>query len=218
MFSSFLLARFFGIKLHVQWITLLMIAIFFCLDRVQGMYMLIGILSIIPHEYGHSLAARRMGNKIGDILITPLGGMANVSIRPFDPRNELLVTLAGPAVNCVICFVAVIGLLIFDNPALNSALICVGAVNLVLVVFNLLPIFPLDGGRIFRASLAYFIQEPHATRIACVVSMVMCGALGMFGILTANILMIFMAFFIFNLSRIEYEMMCKAVAQRDSQD
>ena len=219
MFASFLADRFFGIKLYIQWITLLMVAILFCLNREQGIYMLVGFLSIIPHEYGHSLAARKMGNTVGDILITPLGGMANVSIRPFDPRNELLVTIAGPAVNCVICLAATLALFIpWDNQIYQSSLICVAAVNLVIVIFNLLPIFPLDGGRIFRASLAYFIQEPRATKIACGVSMMMCIALGSFGIFSRNIMMVLMAGFIFGLSRIEYEMMCRAVEKRDLQD
>lgn len=218
MFSSFLLARFFGIKLYVQWITILMIAVLFYLNREQGMYILVGLLSIIPHEYGHALVARRMGNKIGDILITPLGGMANVSLRPFDPTNELFVTLAGPAVNCVIFLLSVIGLFVCENLAVRSALICVASVNLIIVIFNLLPMFPLDGGRIFRASLAYFIKEPMATQIACSVSMLMCIALGSFGIFSGSPLTVIMAVFIFFLSKVEHEMMCKAVAERDLND
>lgn len=125
------------------------------------------------HELGHSFMARRFGVEVRRILLLPIGGMAEFDSIPKEPRKEILIALAGPAVNFVI-----IGLLLpfvsfpsdwnpgYFEPTLADLLRHVLAVNLVMGLFNLVPVFPMDGGRVFRAVLARRMTYVKATRIA----------------------------------------------------
>jgi Zn-dependent protease len=135
------------------------------------------------HELGHSLAATRLGIHVKDITLLPIGGLAQLQSAPEKPRHELLITLAGPAVNFALAIILGLGLLLiggagwfFDFGHLSHLLLGPGSVvsllvylmaaNLVLGVFNLIPAFPMDGGRVLRALLALRISYPQATRIA----------------------------------------------------
>ncbi len=116
-----------------------------------GLGTLIGL--VLLHELGHSIAAQRLGIRVVDITIWPLGGMARMSEIPEDSRIEGLIAVAGPAVNFALAFLAIV-VGIFSGLSLlspNSFLTVFIVVNLLLGTFNLLPAFPMDGGRVLRA-------------------------------------------------------------------
>ena len=124
---------------------------------------------VVLHELGHALAARRIGIETQSILLLPFGGIALFESMPKTPRQEILVTLAGPAVNFAIAallwpfadgFDFENGFAINDQQLVNLALVF----NLTMGLFNLVPVFPMDGGRLLRAGLTYAVGFPAATR------------------------------------------------------
>lgn len=138
------------------------------------LFIMVLFLCVILHELGHALTARRFGISTQDITLLPIGGVARLERMPENPKEELLVAIAGPAVNLVIAAVLFIGLLVtgfLTQPLILSAVadnfwMQLLSVNVVLVLFNLLPAFPMDGGRVLRAILASRQDHVKATRIA----------------------------------------------------
>lgn len=137
-------------------------------------FILVLFVCVVLHEYGHALAARRYGIKTQDITLLPIGGVARLERMPEKPSQELVVAAAGPAVNVAIAGVLVVLMLVAGAtvPALGlgwgneSFVEQLLTVNIVLVLFNLIPAFPMDGGRILRALLATRIEHVRATRYA----------------------------------------------------
>lgn len=130
--------------------------------------------SVALHELGHSLVARAKGSYIHEIVLYPFGGAAKISNIPRNPIDEALVALAGPAVSLVLG-------LIFRNFELTGFL---GYLNLMLFFFNILPVFPMDGGRVLRAVLSLKRGRVEATRGAVQVGKYFCGlfvVIGLFG-------------------------------------
>ncbi|MBK7943854.1 MAG: site-2 protease family protein [Flavobacteriales bacterium] len=133
---------------------------------------------VVLHEFGHALTARRFGVGTRDITLLPIGGVASLERMPEEPRQEFWITVAGPAVNLVIALVAVIimallgltsiftDLLVGGAPVWSNALLFLAAINIWLFLFNLIPAFPMDGGRILRSVLAMRMPRERATRIA----------------------------------------------------
>ena len=160
-------------------------------------------LCVILHEFGHILAARRYGIRSPEVTLLPIGGVASMPRLPSDPRQELVVALAGPAVNLVIgaALVAALGSLRpgefeqIENPHL-SLIGRLAAANLFLAVFNLIPAFPMDGGRVLHALLAMRIGGPLATEVAAKVGQAFAIGLGFLG-LFGNPLLIFIAVFVY---------------------
>lgn len=184
-----------------------------------GVFILSLFLCVILHEYGHALAARRYGVKTMDIILTPLGGIARLMKMPDKPVQELVVALAGPAVNVVIAVViyvvmyfgldihplSVIDDNLYDfegNPArFFSALMLT---NIVLLFFNLLPVFPMDGGRVLRSLLAMKWKKVTATLVAARTGQVLSlGFIG-FGLYTGNFTLALIGIFIFQGAYMEY--------------
>lgn len=137
-------------------------------------FMVLLFACVLAHEFGHILAARRYGIRTPEVTLWPIGGLARLERIPEKPREELAVAVAGPLVNVVIAagiFLALgtgfggTDLADLDNPNL-SLLARLGAANVVLVVFNLIPAFPMDGGRVLRALLAMRMNYAEATRVA----------------------------------------------------
>ena len=165
------------------------------------------------HELGHSIAARAFGIPVRDITLLPLGGVAQITRNPEKPIHELIIAIAGPLVNVVIAgilFLAVgaslaatmldgQGLLPagLNEPSLQTLLFWLFAANVTLVLFNLIPAFPLDGGRILRALLAMGLGYPRATRIASAIGQFIAIGLGLFGFFAGNFILVLIAVFIF---------------------
>jgi len=175
---------------------LLMLALFAC---------------VVLHELGHSVVAQRLGIPVREIVLLPIGGVAVLSKNPRKPVHELLIAVAGPLVNVVIAALLATGLgaagrLSLDSetllatgttPSTDTLLHWLLAANVTLVLFNLLPAFPMDGGRILRSALAMVMGFTRATRIAAGVGQVIALALGTYAILQGEILLALLALFVF---------------------
>jgi Zn-dependent protease len=138
---------------------------------------------IVLHELGHSLTARRYGIGVSRILLLPIGGMAEFDGIPRQPRRELLISLAGPAVNFTIVLLLLLFLPWPENWSSDSVEFSVRGVgdlllriNLIMGAFNLLPVFPMDGGRVFRALLATRLSYLRATFWAATIGKVLAVA------------------------------------------
>ena len=140
---------------------------------------------VLLHELGHALMARRFGIATEDITLYPIGGVARLRRMPRAPGSELLIALAGPAVNVAIA--ATLGLLIAAGSVLDPGLLpAVGGlnflasllgINLWLALFNLLPAFPMDGGRVLRALLSLRMGRGRATEVAATLGQVLAVAM-----------------------------------------
>ena len=160
---------------------------------------------VVAHEYGHALMARRFGIRTPDITLLPIGGLARLERMPENPREEILVAIAGPLVNVAIWLVLIIVLGVearFDpvitlENADQGFLGRLAAVNLLLVVFNMIPAFPMDGGRVLRAALALRMDRVRATRLAARGGQVIAFFFGLWGLISGSPILILIAVFVF---------------------
>ncbi|KUF11925.1 site-2 protease family protein [Pseudoponticoccus marisrubri] len=172
---------------------------------------------VVAHEYGHALMARRYGIATPDITLLPIGGMARMEKMPDKPGQEVAVALAGPAVNVVI-WAVLMGAgastefdALTDPTTTRDFLGRLAAVNLFLALFNLIPAFPMDGGRVLRALLASQMDRVRATRIAATAGQVAAFLFGFWGLSSGNLILLLIAVFIFLAAQAE----SNDVASRD---
>jgi Zn-dependent protease/CBS domain-containing protein len=171
---------------------------------VNGIIFILAIFAcVVLHELGHALTARKYGIKTRDIILLPIGGVARLEKMPEKPAQELWVALAGPAVNVVIAAVlagylyVTDGFTPMDQLTNTSAAFAerIMAVNIFLVAFNMIPAFPMDGGRVLRALLATRLPYPKATQYAATLGQGIAVLFGIAG-LFYNPLLMFIAFFV----------------------
>lgn len=171
---------------------------------VQGVvFISLVFLCVLLHEFGHVYAASRYGVRTPDITLLPIGGVARLSRIPEKPSQEFTVAVAGPLVNVVIAALLFLALghlpaladVQVENPGLNM-LGRLATVNVFLVLFNLIPAFPMDGGRMLRALLAYRLGFARATQVAAWIGQALAFAFGLLG-LFGNVLLLFIALFVY---------------------
>ena len=207
------LGRFAGIDVYVHTTFLLLIGWVgynYWLQTQELSKVFTGILFIfalfvcvILHEYGHALTARKYGIKTRDITLYPIGGVARLERMPDRPIEELWVALAGPAVNLVIAGILIAYLVLTNSLspitslslAQGSFLERLMALNVYLALFNLIPAFPMDGGRVLRALLALKLDYVQATQIAAYIGQGIAFLFGFIG-LFSNPFLIFIALFV----------------------
>lgn len=186
---SLKIARLFGINVYIHWTFLILLAWIFLSSLGAGQNVqesLLGVVFVLAlfacvvlHEYGHALTARRYGVPTRRITLLPIGGVASLEKMPEKPREELLVALAGPAVNVIIAllifgYMQLAGITFPTSQLEDPSQLSLGdafipnllAVNVILVLFNLIPAFPMDGGRVLRALLSMKFHRSKATAIA----------------------------------------------------
>jgi Zn-dependent protease/predicted transcriptional regulator len=162
------------------------------------LFMVLLFACVLAHEFGHIIAARRYGIRTPEVTLWPIGGVASLERIPDKPSEELVVALAGPAVNVVIALVLIAFLGIkpddaamtaLENPRANLLERLVAA-NIFLVVFNLIPAFPMDGGRVLRALIAMRRGHAEATRIAARIGQAAAFVFALVGLFTNPMLII----------------------------
>lgn len=172
---------------------------------VDGVIFILALFAcVVLHELGHATAARRYGIRTRSITLYPIGGLAALDRIPEAPAQEVVVALAGPAVNVVIAvllaglFGAHINLAALEDFGAPNAdfLSRLATVNLLLAVFNMIPAFPMDGGRVLRAVLGFKLPRAQATRVAARVGQVFALGLGFVGLL-GNPVLVLIAIFVY---------------------
>jgi Zn-dependent protease/predicted transcriptional regulator len=215
MKGSLYIGKVSGIKIFIHWTFTLLIfwIVFSGLARgrnVQEILLSLGfILSIfacvVLHELGHALTAKRFNFKTKDIILLPIGGLARMEGLPDKPLQELLVAIMGPVVNIIISLLLFIVLKLNGNfPSLitdvditkNNFLFQLYSINIFLALFNLIPAFPMDGGRILRALLAMKLPRVKATQIAAYIGQFI-AALFVFTGFFFNPFLVFIGLFVF---------------------
>lgn len=198
------------IRLHFSFVLLFIFLIVFSIQSREsgfGSVVYIAALfgSVLLHELGHSLVSKRYGIRTLEIVMFPIGGVARLERQP-KAREEFWIALAGPAVNLVVVAVLAGYLIARGTPVPVSGLFQntdenlihrIAAGNLILALFNLLPAFPMDGGRVLRSLLALRRSEDEATQIASRAGRWLAVAMGLYGLLSMQFMLLFIAFFVY---------------------
>jgi Zn-dependent protease len=219
MRSSVKVASIFGIEVRIHltfliflaWIWLSYYQIAGLSGAIQGVLFILALFAcVLLHEFGHAFAARAFGIRTPDITLLPIGGVARLSRIPDTPWQEFVVAIAGPLVNVAIAAALMFlihGTTDFQNvehlesPRIEL-LTKLASVNVMLVLFNLIPAFPMDGGRVLRSLLAMAMPYARATQIAAWIGQGLAIVFVIFGFFAnppffGNPLLIFIAYFIF---------------------
>jgi len=225
MAASYKIFTAFGIAVRVHLSFVLIVAYFAYLwgvvvepggvwGALYGVALVILLFALVViHELTHARVSQHYGVKVKNITLLPIGGVASMEEIPEEPRKELAISIAGPMSNLIIgaimlgllplvvdwgslTFSGLFSDLIFER-SLSGAYLYIMITNWFLAIFNLLPAFPMDGGRVFRALLAFRLPRARATRIAVVVGQGLAIVMAIYGILGGGILLVLVAIFIF---------------------
>lgn len=205
------IARVAGIDIRIH-VTFLLLLAWFALVFAAQTQTLAGTLAgvafvvlvfvcVVLHELGHAFAARRYGVRTRDITLLPIGGVARLQRMPASPRAEMVIALAGPAVNLALAVALAVALSAAGVPLLwlpdgeASLLQSLFAVNLMLALFNLIPAFPMDGGRVLRAALALRMGSLRATTTAARIGQTIAAVFALIGVFV-NPLLVLIAIFV----------------------
>jgi len=212
---SFKIGRVFGIGLYVHFTFLLLLAFLgfaaysvsgsseYALYQVGFILLLFGI--VVLHELGHAMAARMYGIPTKDITLLPIGGLARLERIPREPIKEFVIAVAGPAVNVVLALaaftaiVAVYGTMPWAMDALTGGNLLnrLFWVNVIMIAFNMIPAFPMDGGRVLRALLAMTMNHGKATRIAAGIGQALAVCFGIAGFIWGHPILMLIAVFVY---------------------
>jgi Zn-dependent protease/CBS domain-containing protein len=218
-----------AIRIHITFVLLL--AFFFVAGLATGsvydavntvVFVVLVFACVLAHEFGHILVARAFGVETPDVTLLPIGGVARLARIPEKPSQELLIAIAGPLVNVAIAAVLILLTPAHLNPAHFAAMESprvsmidrLAEVNLFLAVFNMIPAFPMDGGRVLRALLAIRLGHVRATEIAAAIGQWAAFAFGFIG-LFYNPMLIFIAIFIYLAAASEAQMVSLRAMSRD---
>jgi len=203
------IVRIVGIQLRIH-ITFLLLIVWLALGSTSAaIFVLLLFLCVVLHEFGHAIAAKGYGINTPDITLLPIGGVARLERIPEEPKQELVIAAAGPAVTAIIalCLFVVIasrgGSQISASVQSGDLLVNLFTVNVYLLLFNLIPAFPMDGGRVLRALLATRMSYARATQVAATVGQAFAflfAIIGLFGIpgfFHSNLFLVFIAFFVY---------------------
>ena len=191
MNGSWRIFRALGIDVHVHWSWFIALMILFQLfggDNPAMFLLLFGTLFgvVLMHEYGHALACRSVGGRVGHIVLWPLGGMAYVQ-PPARPSALLWTIAAGPLVNLVLIPVGIGALLVGGALGVSDAIVMYlnwfVYINVLLFLFNMLPAYPLDGGQILQGILWYFMPRTRAIIYSSAIGLVFGAVMVAFGLL-----------------------------------
>ncbi|WP_373496410.1 site-2 protease family protein [Aquiflexum sp.] len=206
---SLLLGKYKNVKVFIHWTFSLLLLWIIISNMRQGMptmdifWIIIFVLAlffcVVLHEFGHALAAQKYGIQTKDIVLYPIGGVARLEKIPEDPKQELWVAIAGPLVNIGLFLIlsAILSFTGFDlenleevkiNP--STMVLYLASANLILALFNLLPAFPMDGGRVLRAILAIRLPRAKATQIAGGIGQFLAILFVFFGLFNSAILVL----------------------------
>lgn len=222
---SLRIGRFFGIDVFLHFTFLIMLVWIVgeayyrtgnwlvALDRLVFVVLVFAI--IVMHEYGHALTARLFGVKTKDIILLPIGGVARLEAIPQKPWQELLIAIAGPTVNVALANLCIIWLALADflslaqppgQPAapadalqavLSSPMpLRLLIVNVTIIVFNMIPAFPMDGGRVLRSILAMFLDYARATWIAARIGQAVAVLIAGYGLYNSEFMLVLIALFV----------------------
>jgi Zn-dependent protease len=217
---SFLIARVFGIdiKIHATFVFALAIGALWGAEHGQKgvafglLFTILLFACVVLHELGHSLVAKFFKIPVREIVLLPIGGVAQMEKNPEKPVHELLIALSGPLVNVVIAagiYLAFGKTLLAGidprammtaqnlQPSAQTLVFWLLTANVTLATFNMIPAFPLDGGRVLRAILAMFMGFSQGTAVAAVIGQFIAVFLGIFAVVTGQMLLALVAFFIF---------------------
>jgi Zn-dependent protease/CBS domain-containing protein len=216
--GSFKIGRAFGIDIKVHWTFFLLLLFFAFLGfrdagnvlgaLVTALVIVALFLCVLLHEFGHSLVAQRLGLEVPDITLLPIGGLARLKTLPDKPADEVKIAVAGPLVNVVlapiffgVAFLLGTDLLAPSSPfggldSVGEVVVYLGYINVALAVFNLIPAFPMDGGRVLRGLLATRLGPVRATDISSAVGQFFALVFFFVGLLI-NPFLILIAVFIF---------------------
>lgn len=215
-----------AVRIHITFI--LFLAFFFFVGVASGnlvevAFIVLLFACVLAHEFGHIFTARAFGVETPDVTLLPIGGVARLARIPEKPVQELLIAIAGPLVNVAIGAV----LLALTTTPLSTRMFAtmgdpgaslitrLAAANFFIAAFNMIPAFPMDGGRVLRALLAIRLGHLRATEIAATIGQWTAFILGFIGLLNANPFLIFIALFVYLAAASEAQMVSLRAMSRD---
>jgi len=207
--NALLLGRVLGIPIRLHLSLLILVGVFALVSGTGFLAVLVlavGLFgSVALHELGHSVVAQAKGCRIHEIVLYPFGGAAKIANLPKRPLDEIQIALAGPAVSLLLA-------VLFSLLPLPFAKF-VAYINVMLFFFNLLPAFPMDGGRVFRSMLAIRKGRLEATRIAAKVGKWFCVLFIVVGLIRFDFILALIGFYILRAGQAEYAMVALEYAQ-----